>query len=209
MEINLLLHDPAPSEDEPATRFGGRPLVPADEPFTWPVCATCEGNMQFLGQLRVPSEEGDRLLILFQCQNDPGLCEDWDADAGGNRALYFPADGELRLADFPTSGEVSRNTMYGARVEEHEGGNYDEVREAWTEDHQGRGREILGQLFGQPAWIQADQTPECEDCGGTMRFVTQLEEGPDYRTAMNFGGGSVYVFDCACGSGAAKLLWQQ
>ena len=42
-----------------------------------------------------------------------------------------------------------------------------------------------------------------------MRFLAQLEEGPDWRTEMNFGGGGCgYVFDCTCRSGSAKLLWQ-
>ena len=206
--IRLLLHDPVPPEDEPETRFGGRPLAPAREPFEWPVCRTCEGNMQFLGQLRLPDDAGDRLLLLFQCQNDPGLCDDWDAESGGNRVVNIGVEG-LAVVDFPDSGEVSRNTMYGARVEEHEAGDYDEARAAWTEDHEGRGREVLGQLFGTPAWIQGDQTPECDECGAPMRFVAQLEEGPEIRTSMNFGGGAAYVFDCDCEAASAKLLWQQ
>jgi hypothetical protein len=41
-----------------------------------------------------------------------------------------------------------------------------------------------------------------------MPFVAQLEEGPDRRTAMNFGDtGNGYAFACApCGQ--ALFLWQ-
>ena len=38
-----------------------------------------------------------------------------------------------------------------------------------------------------------------------MRFVAQLEEGPDHRTAMNFGGGVGYLFDCKEGKTAKEI----
>ena len=42
-----------------------------------------------------------------------------------------------------------------------------------------------------------------------MQMVAQLEEGPENRTGMNFGGrGSAYVFRCGCAHGSAKMLWQ-
>ncbi|MDX6328614.1 MAG: hypothetical protein QOI83_997, partial [Streptomycetaceae bacterium] len=44
--------------------------------------------MQFLAQL--PLDDGRGVLAVFVCQNDPGMCEDWDPVAGGNRALVFP-----------------------------------------------------------------------------------------------------------------------
>jgi hypothetical protein len=41
-----------------------------------------------------------------------------------------------------------------------------------------------------------------------MTFAVQLEEGHDYRTAANFGGGSGYGFTCPpCGR--AAFLWQR
>jgi hypothetical protein len=42
-----------------------------------------------------------------------------------------------------------------------------------------------------------------------MNFAVQLEEGHDYRTAANFGGGGCgYGFTCRpCGT--ASFLWQR
>ena len=41
-----------------------------------------------------------------------------------------------------------------------------------------------------------------------MRFVAQLEEGPDHITAMNSsGGGAAYLFDCKEGK-TTKFLWK-
>ena len=44
--------------------------------------------MQFLAQLPLRECEavlhGDQYLLLFQCQSDPGMCDEWDAESGGN-----------------------------------------------------------------------------------------------------------------------------
>lgn len=41
-----------------------------------------------------------------------------------------------------------------------------------------------------------------------MRFVAQLEEGLNPKTALNFGGGgTAYLFDSKDGK-TAKFLWQ-
>ena len=82
----------------------------------------------------------------------------------------------------------------------------DNARENWK----GNKRDVLGQLYGEPSWIQGDETPECDCCNKPMRFVAQLEEGPDHRTAMNFGGGGVaYLFDCKQGKTAKNKVCQK
>lgn len=203
----LLIHE-AEAGTDPAgeTRFGGPPSVPAG-PFAWPTCATCSGPMQFLGQIRVTHDGSDRLLLLFMCQNDPGLCEEWDADAGGNAALVVAPTG-LVAAAVPTGGETRRPERYGARIVAVDGDDYEAARAGW-EARQGP-KTVLGALGGDPFWIQGDQTPACDACGRPMRFVALLEEGPG--EGMNFGGGGcAYVFECGaaeCGAPSAKLLWQ-
>lgn len=185
------------------TRFGGAPSVGRD--FSWPVCKFCHGNMQFLGQLR--REGSQRLHLVFMCQNRPGVCWEWDADKGGN-AVVCSEITDLRLADVPPEGEAVRPTLYGARVESVEASSYDKARSAWAEKHPGRQREVLGQINGQPDWLQFDETPSCDHCGQPMNFVAQLEQGPDYETEMNFASGCGYVFDCGCNGGVGKFLWQ-
>jgi hypothetical protein len=39
--VTLLLNAPAPDEHAAQTQFGGRTLVPADAPITWPCRAAC------------------------------------------------------------------------------------------------------------------------------------------------------------------------
>lgn len=186
--------------------FGGLPVAPVDSRFAWPRCRTCRGPMQFLGRLRIP--ETPKLVLLFMCQNDPGFCDDWDANAGGNCAIVVQ-DGELTEVQVPASGITVRQTSYGAHVVTWPSDDYDAAREAWTRETGHKRRDVLGQIRGKPAWIQADETPTCDACGKLMQFLAQLEQGPEWQTEMNFGGGGcAYVFDCACAADTAKLLWQ-
>lgn len=200
---HLLLHEPGPSNGPTAdTVFGGAPSV--GEGFVWPTCATCSGNMRFLGQIRHPA--ADRLVLLFMCENDGGMCEEWDADAGGNAAIAG-ATHALHLADVPAEGAVVR-PRYGIRIEQVEAENYDKARSLWGKQHPGRQRAVLGQLGGTPSWLQADETPTCTACNRPMTLLAQLETGPDYATEMNFGGGCGYLFDCDCTAAVPKFLWQ-
>ncbi|MFD0520886.1 DUF1963 domain-containing protein [Paractinoplanes durhamensis] len=88
----LMIYDGPVAPDAPGTRTGGLPLVPPA--FEWPRCRECDGAMQFLAQVSLadidPGDDG--LLSIFMCANDPGLCDEWDAAGGGNRAFVFGAD---------------------------------------------------------------------------------------------------------------------
>lgn len=201
----LLIHTPEyPAGPSAQTVFGGLPSAPHGR-LSWPSCEICGGNMQFLGQIHA---EEDELLLLFMCQNDPGCCEEWDANEGGNKVLVVGTQ-DLQLVPAPKQGETVRPVRYGSVQVECAEEDYDEARDAWADASGTSGREILGQLGGEPGWIQADDTPDCDECGEPMQFVAQLEEGPDMETAMNFGsGGSAYVFRCSCSRHSAKFLWQ-
>lgn len=193
----LLIYDGAAPQDAPGNRTGGLPLAPTG--FTWPTCAECDRPLQFLAQLLL--DDGTHLLAIFQCAHDPGLCDQWDANAGGNRAYLFDND-DLRPAPLPTEGlgEVSR-----ARIEHAAEEDYDEALAAWAARTGRSTRDVVGGLGGKPSWLQSDETPACVDCARPMRFAAHLEEG---RTAINFGGGVGYAFRCA-EHARAKFLWQR
>jgi hypothetical protein len=196
------------------TRTGGVPLVPAG--FTWPQCAACSGSMQFLAQLLVnaPGAHGaaaaavaECVLSVFMCQNDPGLCDEWDPVAGGNRALLFPRAG-LTPAPVPAEGETLLSETCGIDCTAIDAVPYHAARGNWSQAYGRPLRDVLGQLGGVPSWLQHDETPACPSCAQPMSFMAQLEEGRDHRTAMNFGGGGCgYAFACAsCREGS--FLWQ-
>ena len=185
------------------TRTGGVPQTPPA--FEWPRCRTCRGPMQFLAQVTLDGATG--LLSIFMCQNDPGLCEEWDATAGGNRAYVLGADA-VYLSGPPGDGITLMEETSGVEFVEVDGEDYFAARELWSEQTGRRAVDVLGQLGGDPAWLQFDETPTCGGCTGPMTFVVQLEEGHDHRTSANFGGGGCgYGFRCGpCGT--AAFLWQ-
>lgn len=197
--INLLINDILKTNILDGTSFGGLPVKKIDESIEWPKCKSCNAEMQYLGKIK--TDIG--LELIFICSNDPGMCDEWDAEAGGNKVIIVDPEN----LDFfkPIDNKLSlRETEYGVKIIETMEDDYDTARENWP----GNRREVLGQLYGNPSWYQADETPNCDYCDKPMRFVAQLEEGPDHRTAMNFGGGGVaYLFDCKEGK-TAKFLWQ-
>ncbi|MGW6705910.1 DUF1963 domain-containing protein [Streptomyces sp. NPDC054956] len=219
--MTTLMIDAGPvPPDAPVTRTGGGPLAPAGT--EWPSCTSCSGPMQFLAQVVLDDVDGiDRgaaapgrgVLALFACQNDPGMCEDWAPDSGGNRALLFPPEGLLPLSP-PPLGEgvdehvVSLGAVRSVTRESAAEADYDLAREAWAGKTGRPQTEVLGQLGGEPAWLQGDETPTCPSCERPMPLIVQLEQGPDPGTAMNFGGGGcAYAFACEpCAR--ALFLWQ-
>jgi hypothetical protein len=192
-----------PSAFSPQTRFGGAP--PIDGRFSWPACSTCERPLPFLGQVRSP--DAKHLHLIFMCEGDIDGCCPWDADGGANAVVCVDADTVGVAAGAPVSGGV-RCEPYGSRVECVEVSHYNEARTLWSERNPGRRREVLGQIGGEADWLNFDGTPDCDHCRRPMRFVAQLEAGPDHETEMNFGGGCGYLFECACAGGSGKFLWQ-
>jgi hypothetical protein len=205
--VSLLIVDPRPATNATdETVFGGLPSTRSGE-VLWPSCRTCRSKMQFLGQIRTSPTTSDRLLLLFMCQAQPGLCDEWDANAGGNAVIVSEID-DLTLLAAPEGSDLVRQTRYGASSVSIEAESYDDARNGWASNSDQGMRQILGQIGGQPSWIQGDETPLCDRCKESMTFVAQLEQGPDHRTAMNFGGGCAYVFECQRCDASAKLLWQ-
>ncbi len=197
----LMVYAGPAAPDAPGTRTGGVPLAPVG--FEWPTCSACEGNLQFLGQIDLGQDE---LLSIFMCQNDPGLCDEWDAGSGGNRAFVFK--GEVAPVGVPEGGETQLGEVSAVKMVDVSASDYNEARERFGKESGVGMRAVLGQLGGEPGWLQGEETPDCGTCGQPMKLGAQLEEGRNYETSANFGGGSAYAFHCATCATAA-FLWQQ
>ncbi len=194
------------SHDQCVARIGGAPTVGGD--LTWPVCRQCHGNMQFVAEIPLKAagiaafDQSEEILMLFECQNEPGICGEWDAASGANTALLTSNPASLLV---PSTGEVSSpiqslvkaNDYPESLIPETASDNY------WSALVEGNGT-VLGKLGGHPVWIQFDETPMCP-CGAVMTFFARLEEaGGD----INFGGGSAFAFVCAACKAHARFLWQ-
>lgn len=203
--MSLLIED---SDTPSMTKIGGLPTGVTE--FEWPACRSCKGSMQFVAQIKL-SDSNDptfslrpEVLLIFMCQNDPGMCDDWDANSGGN-AIVIAAPGSA-VIQAPASGEVvlQKETFFVLKP-------YDSGVTKETDDDQyvaaiDENHAIRGKIGGNALWIQGDETPEC-DCGAQMKFVAMLEEGGG--GGINFGGGGIgYVFACVDCKDKAKFLWQ-
>lgn len=203
MTVDLLVSDEVARVDAPVL-FGGLPSAPDATGFAWPRCVTCNGPMQYQGRVPHPVDAGKRVLF-FQCANDPGMCDEWDATSGGNAAMVLNLTGVEVPVEPPSDGVVSLDGQWSARTVLADGDTYEQAREASEEPR----RQILGRLRGEPEWLQGDETPACTACGQSMLLAAQLEEGPDHVIAMNFGGcGNGYLFACRCPADTATFLWQ-
>ncbi len=61
----------------------------------------------------------------------------------------------------------------------------------------GAGREAAGdrhKIGGDPDWIQADETPDCGECGEPMEFYGQLDHLGAVEGLVD--AGMIYVFLC-------------
>jgi hypothetical protein len=178
--------------------------------------------MQFLAQVRLPDTgiaplmDRDQLLLVFQCQNNPGMCDEWEPDAGGNAALLVPVANVVPLLppslspkergggrDGPTTVDKAQ-AITAVDYDDSREAEYDD--DAYVEALQKKGTAVVGKLGGRPVWIQADETPKCS-CGRKMLFVAQIE--CHAGGGIDFGDtGSGYAFACARCKSKAKFLWQ-
>jgi hypothetical protein len=174
--VTTLMMPAGPADaDSTAMRTGGRPLLPADA--EWPMCRECEGAQQFVAHLPLPDGPA---LEVFMCANDPGMCDAHAAGSGANAVMV--AKGEVTSLAAPEEGETALADVTAITLVAAEGDYEDLVL----------GEDVLGQLGGEPAWIQDPETPDCPECGDAMAFAAQLEE----HSSINFGAGTGYVFAC-------------
>ncbi|MCZ7433806.1 hypothetical protein [Streptomyces sp. WMMC1477] len=205
--IRLMTYGGTAAEDVAVTRTGGLPLVPTG--FTWPRCSTCDGALQFLAQVRMDDlgGTGRGLFAVFMCDNDRGNCAAWAPHSGGNRALLLPAEG-VSPAQAPPSGRTRLGEVCAVRYADVDAATYYDASTGWAKTRDRPLGDVLGQLGGEPSWLQGDETPTCARCGRRTAFVAQWEEGHDHRTAAYFGGGGCgYGFACEpCRE--SLFLWQ-
>jgi uncharacterized protein YwqG len=202
------------------TRIGGMPRAPKGT--SWPRCKECKGRMMFLAQIYLPDTgiaslaERDQLLLVFQCQNNPGMCDDWDPDLGGNAVLVVSTAGLVPLPppvptpvdrEEGTNGPIYLDQAQAVRAADYDYTRHDESDDdAYVEALQKQGSGVVGKLGGRPAWIQGDETPKCS-CRRKMIFVAQIEHNA--AAGINFGDcGSGYVFNCGHCKDKAKFTWQ-
>ncbi len=160
-------------------------------PGRWPRCRACEGSMSLLAQLshhpaRLDLGRAGRVLLAFQCNHDPGMCETWAAGAGANACLVLePEELVPGLTPLPDDAPVvEREARIAGWLERHDAVN-EADRPAFFEEgsllklpleiqESVRTGTRLGSV---PYWIQsAGEAPR------GWRFVGQLDSTLSFMT---------------------------
>lgn len=168
------------------TSFGGYPVSEIGTPFEWPKC-DCGVELQYQGKIK--TDIGYEQIFMYNCAH-------W-----GDAEIIVVDSEDLEFVIPEDPGIALRTIETGVAVTELDTNDYESARLKWAANH----KTVLGQQNGRPYWIQDDDTPKCDCCNKKMRFVAQLEDDND--SAMNFGGGCGYLFDCKEGK-TAKLISQ-
>lgn len=202
----LLIEDSAAPLD---ATVGGIPLAPTNT--SWPVCRACGAHMQFLSQLPMREVGGqfvqhkDKVLLVFQCQNQPGLCDEWDPESGGNAAVLVSSLNRVPLG-VPPGNTLLPAESHVAFISYDDSSCQETPDDAYCAQVDAPTSKVIGKVGGVPLWIQGEETPRCS-CGEPMVFVAQLEARGG--GGINFGdAGAGYAFVCASCPSSAKFLWQ-
>lgn len=107
-------------------KFGGLPW--GLESRLWPKCSECGKSQSFLAQLlhdpvRFNLGRQGRMLYVFQCNHDPGMCATWEGGSGANACFIVePEDVTERLSECPSDGPLVENEVRVVRWVEREDG---------------------------------------------------------------------------------------
>ena len=152
----------------------------------WPSCADCGCPMSFIAQFWHDEDRLDlgapaRVLTLWQCEHDPGMCETWPPHAGANAAIVLAVADDQRSTTVPDPAPVIYPEVVTAGWFDEDDGVSPERRPAFFDDaeHVALGEEWWGRggfdtrLGGVPAWIRsAGEAP-----GAPWEFVGQFADG--------------------------------
>jgi hypothetical protein len=180
---HLRLASELPPQAGPQDKLGGLPWgLPSR---LWPTCRDCGTSQSLLAQFvhhpeRLDLGKPGRVLSVFQCNADPGMCSTWEGGSGANACFVTePEDLTDRLAVLPDDSPIVERE---ARIVE-----WLERDDAISEDHaasffsssdffelpesEAAKPSWSTRLGGVPRWIQSpDEAPQ-----GGWTFVGQLD----------------------------------
>lgn len=222
-------------------KLGGAPQgLPAS---SWPKCSECGKSQSLLAQFEHHPERLDlgrkgRVIFVFQCNHDPGMCSTWEALSGAN-ACFVVEPEDLTDAETPVPSDAPPQDREVRIIEWHQrdDGLASELASNFRNDeaHMRLAEETHAKitwgtrLGGFPKWIQsADEAPKgwafvgqldssysfLSPPKGDYSWVKSDPDGFEGRTHVaegpNFGFGLGYIL-LRRGSGVPEgcFFWQR
>lgn len=96
-------------------KFGGLPW--GLESSRWPICSDCKKSQSFLAQFqhhpdRLNLGRIGRVIFVFQCNHDPGMCATWEGGSGANACFVVePEDLVEGLCKLPQDSPLIENEV--------------------------------------------------------------------------------------------------
>jgi hypothetical protein len=186
-----------PEQNRLEEKLGGAPW--GLSPEQWPKCSECGKSQSMLAQLchdtsRLDLKREGRVLFVFQCTHNPGLCSAWEGGSGANACFVLEPE-ELSAEPSrmpPDHPPIEREARIVGWLEREDGLSpsqaeyfFDDSRwNALREDVRDELFEKAGQftrLGGVPHWIQS--SGEAPSDG--WRFAGQLDSLYRFWTPPN------------------------
>ena len=158
----------------------------------WPNCKVCGKAQSFLAQMqhhpdRLNLGRHGRVLFVFQCDHDPGMCESWDIDAGANACLVIEPE-KLSYIEtaIPYDNPPVENSVDIIGWLTKEDGISSKIRHAFFNEDQYDALDhniiekatFQTRMGGVPAWIQSpDEAPKPD-----WKFLGQLDSTYSFLT---------------------------
>ena len=179
----LRLSEELPAQSSPQDKLGGLPWgLP---PCLWPICQDCGKSQSLLAQfvhdpVHLDLGRSGRVLSVFQCNHDPGMCSTWEGGSGANACFVTePEDLIAGLTPLPfDSPLVEREARIVEWLDRDDGITDARAVHFFSETEFSPlpESEIVKvttstKLGGVPFWIQSpDEAPQ-----GGWRFIGQLD----------------------------------
>ena len=192
-----------PPQSGPEDKLGGLPWgLP---PNLWPTCRECGKSQSLLAQLlhhptRLDLGREGRMLSVFQCNHDPGMCATWEREAGANACLITEPedmlDGPAGLPqDSPSIEQEARIVGWSERddgiAEQSVQQFYDANVFFEIPEDEAAKPTWSTRLGGVPRWLQSPDEAPADD----WTFVGQLDSTYSFFQAPASPGKSGVVVD--------------
>ncbi|MEL0623595.1 hypothetical protein V6238_10890 [Marinomonas arenicola] len=180
---NIRVNEDLDQQDSYQDKFGGLPW--GLEGSRWPSCSECKKPQSFLAQFQHDSKrlnlgKDGRVVYIFQCNHDPGMCSTWEGGSGANACFILESENLVDgLCKSPGENTLIENEVRVVDWLECDDGICDSNNQAFFDEelYYDLPDDIVEsvtsgtKLGGVPEWIQSPS----EAPSGDWEFIGQLD----------------------------------
>jgi hypothetical protein len=187
----IRLSEELPPQRGPLDKLGGIPWgLKAQQ---WPMCRSCGKSQSLLAQfvhhsLRCDLGREGRVLHIFQCDHDPGMCPTWEGGSGANACFVTEPEDMLNSLSAlpPDSPSIEREVIITEWLTREDGIPAARTAAFYSDEgidtlSEGENSKVTSgtRLGSVPFWIQsAAERPQ-----GDWRFIGQLDSTYSFTQA--------------------------